>query len=168
MGISPSLQAWKGWKWMCESLSRVRLFATHGLQPTRLLCPWNSPGTNTGVCCHSLLQGIFPTQGSNPVSRLAGRFFTICATRDAFERGEEGVLVRWSQDLGSCSGPQWDSTGMNGLVSVHFQARDMKEKVQSGEVTGLGYFLKFALALWIEYFSYTLKKNYFLKKFTAF
>ena len=28
-------------------------------------CPWNSPGKNTGVGCHSLLQGIFPTQGSN-------------------------------------------------------------------------------------------------------
>ena len=28
--------------------------------------PWNPPGQNTGVGCHSLLQGIFPTQGSNP------------------------------------------------------------------------------------------------------
>ena len=35
----------------------------HGLQPTRLLCPWNSPGKNTGVGCHSLLQGIVLTQG---------------------------------------------------------------------------------------------------------
>jgi len=38
----------------------------HGLLPTQLLCPWNSPGKNTGVGCHALLQGIFPTQGSNP------------------------------------------------------------------------------------------------------
>ena len=38
----------------------------HGLQPTRLLCPWDSPGNSTGVDCHSLLQGIFPTPGSNP------------------------------------------------------------------------------------------------------
>ena len=38
----------------------------HWLYPTRLLCPWNSPGKNTGVGCHALLQGIFPTQGSNP------------------------------------------------------------------------------------------------------
>ena len=30
------------------------------------LWPWNSPGKNTGVGSHSLLQGIFPTQGSNP------------------------------------------------------------------------------------------------------
>ena len=37
----------------------------HGLQPARLLCPWDSPGNNTGVGCHSLVQGIFPTQASN-------------------------------------------------------------------------------------------------------
>ena len=35
----------------------------HGLQPARLLYPWNSPGKNTGINSHSLLQGIFPTQG---------------------------------------------------------------------------------------------------------
>ena len=34
--------------------------------PARFLCPRDSPGKNTGVGCHSLLQGIFPTQGSNP------------------------------------------------------------------------------------------------------
>ena len=38
----------------------------HGLQPTRLLYPWDSPVKNTSVGCHFLLQGIFPTQGSNP------------------------------------------------------------------------------------------------------
>ena len=31
-----------------------------------MVCPGNSPGKNTRVGCHSLLQGIFPTQGSNP------------------------------------------------------------------------------------------------------
>ena len=35
------------------------------LQPTRLLCPWDSPGKNAGVGCHALLQRIFPTQGLN-------------------------------------------------------------------------------------------------------
>ena len=38
----------------------------HGLQPASFLCPWNCPGKNTGVGCHSLLQGVFPTQRSNP------------------------------------------------------------------------------------------------------
>ena len=36
------------------------------LRPHELYSPWNSPGQNTGVGSLSLLQGIFPTQGSNP------------------------------------------------------------------------------------------------------
>ena len=32
----------------------------------RLLCPWNAACKNTGVGCHSLLQGILPNQGLNP------------------------------------------------------------------------------------------------------
>ena len=38
----------------------------HGLQPTRLLCPWDFEGKGTGVGCHFHLQETFPTQGSNP------------------------------------------------------------------------------------------------------
>ena len=44
-----------------------------GLEPTRLLCPWNALDKNTGVDSHSLLQGIFPTQGSN-LGLLLGRW----------------------------------------------------------------------------------------------
>ena len=36
------------------------------LQPHGLYSPWNSPGQNTGASSLSVLQGIFPTQGSNP------------------------------------------------------------------------------------------------------
>ena len=62
----------------CQSPSHVRVFATlWTVAPPRFLCPWDSPGKNTGVGCHSLLQGILPTQGSNPVSCIAGRFFTV-------------------------------------------------------------------------------------------
>ena len=38
----------------------------YGMQPARLLCPWDPPGKNTRVGCHAFLQGIFPTQGPNP------------------------------------------------------------------------------------------------------
>ena len=55
----------------------------HGLDPTRLLCPWNSPGKNSGVSCHFLLQGTFPTQGSNPGHQHCNRLFTNWATREA-------------------------------------------------------------------------------------
>ena len=39
---------------------------SNSLQPHELYSPWNSPGQNTGVGSHCLLQGIVPTQGSNP------------------------------------------------------------------------------------------------------
>ena len=41
-------------------------FPQQGLQPARLICPWHSPGKNTGVGGHSVLQGSFLTQGLNP------------------------------------------------------------------------------------------------------
>ena len=45
----------------------LTLFATlWTTQTARLLCPWGSPGKNTGVSCHTLLQGIFPTQRLHP------------------------------------------------------------------------------------------------------
>ena len=46
--------------------SPVRLFVTHGLQPARLLCPWDSLRKNIRVSCHVLLQGILSAQGLNP------------------------------------------------------------------------------------------------------
>ena len=71
----------------------------HGLQPTRRLCPWASPGKNTGVGCRFLLQGIFLTQGLNlglqhcrqilyhlshqgsPLDHLIVIFLSICLIR---------------------------------------------------------------------------------------
>ena len=52
---------------MCASCSVVSdSLRPRGLRPSRLLCPWDSPGKNTGVGCHFLLQAIFTTQGLNP------------------------------------------------------------------------------------------------------
>ena len=50
------------WSWSVVSNS----LWPHGLQSTRFLRPWDFPDKSTGVGCHFLLQGIFPTQGSNP------------------------------------------------------------------------------------------------------
>ena len=49
-----------------QLLSHVQLFATLQAVASRLLCPWDSPGKNTGVGCHFLLQGIFPNKELNP------------------------------------------------------------------------------------------------------
>ena len=52
------------WKWSHSVVSDS--LRPNGLLPTRLLRPWDFPGKNTGVGCHFLLKGIFPTQGLNP------------------------------------------------------------------------------------------------------
>ena len=60
---------WKNYS--CDSLSlslvpqSCPILWPHGLQPARLLCPWDSPGKNTGVGCHFILQGTFLTQVLN-------------------------------------------------------------------------------------------------------
>ena len=64
----------------CRSVvsNSLRLY---GLQPTRLLCPWNFLGKNSGSGCHFVLQGILPNPGIKPTSLaspgLAGGFFII-------------------------------------------------------------------------------------------
>ena len=55
----------------------------HELHPARLLCPWNSPGKNTGVGCCSLLQRIFSTQELNLGLEHCRGIFIVGATREA-------------------------------------------------------------------------------------
>ena len=65
---SPKSNNWCPFKKKFESISLSVMsdsLGPHGLQHIRLLCPWTSPGKNTGEGCHSLLQEIFPVQGWN-------------------------------------------------------------------------------------------------------
>ena len=62
--VSPTALAAAGRFFTTEPPGKPHILRPHGLQPTRL-CPGNSLGNNTGVDSHSVLQGIFPTQGSN-------------------------------------------------------------------------------------------------------
>ena len=71
-----------------ESVSHLVLLHSlgpHGLQPTRLLCPWNSPSKNTGVGCHFLLEGIFPTQVLNPCLLHCRQILYRCATCEVLQ-----------------------------------------------------------------------------------
>ena len=52
-------------EWVLSLFSRVQLFVTLWTVAHWLFCPGVSPGKNTQVGCHALLQGIFPNQGSN-------------------------------------------------------------------------------------------------------
>ena len=63
----------------------------YGLQPTRLLCPWDSPSKHTEVGCLALLQGTVPTQRSKLhllcLLHWQARFFTTSTTM--FQRRKE-------------------------------------------------------------------------------
>ena len=69
------------------------------LEPTRLFCPWDYPGKNTGVGYHFFLQGIFPTQGMNlcllhwqadslPLNHLSSVQFSLSAMSDSLRPHE--------------------------------------------------------------------------------
>ena len=63
------LQTMLQWTLLCmrayEAISVVSdSVRPYGLEPARILCPRHFPGKNTGVGCHALLLGVFPTQGS--------------------------------------------------------------------------------------------------------
>ena len=65
----------------------------HELYPARLLSPWNSPGKNTGVGCHSLLQGIFLSQGLNQ-GLLYCRQILYCLSHQT-ERGKVETVTNF-------------------------------------------------------------------------
>ena len=90
----------------------------HSLEPARLLCPWKYPGKNTGVGSHFLLQGSSWPRDLTHVSHIAGRFFTIWATREVSSpsitlpwsvtwtwwlTSKEKNIARWCQDGGVTS-----------------------------------------------------------------
>ena len=61
-----NLRAMTAFMFLNESESESCSVVSYSLRPRGLYSPWNSPGRNTGVGSCSLLQGIFPTEGSNP------------------------------------------------------------------------------------------------------
>ena len=74
--------------WMCAVTSVVSdSLWPYGPESARLLCPWDSPGKNSGMGSHALPQRIFPTQELNlhlfRLLALADRFFTTSETREA-------------------------------------------------------------------------------------
>ena len=69
--------------WVCtcaKSLQSCQTLRPYGLQPTRFLCPWDSPGKNTGVGCQCPPPAVLPKPGTKPTSltspALADGFLT--------------------------------------------------------------------------------------------
>ena len=96
----------------------------HGLQPARPLCPWDSPSKNTGVGCHSLRQGIFPTQGPN-LALLYCRWILHCLSHQGSPQCyavlclvAQSCLSLWDSAAHGLLCP-WDSPGQNTGVGCH-------------------------------------------------
>ena len=97
-----------------------------GLQPPRLFCLWTLPGKNTKVGCHFLLQGIFPTQGSN-LSFLcllhSRQILYHSATWEAKERYKSPSLWLSTNSYHSIvrrrRGADWPSQSRSGSSSVY-------------------------------------------------
>ena len=93
------------------------------LNYARFLCPWISPGKNTGVGSLFLLQGIFLTQDRTKVSPLAGGFFTIWATREPSRSPCKSLLTPtnkgWQnrEEDNSCSQPEGKQRQQGALTS---------------------------------------------------
>ena len=83
---------------LLSHFSHVRLCVTHRRQPTRLLCPWDSPGKNTGVGCHFLLQ-CMKVRSESEVSQLCP---TLSNSMDCSLPGSsiQGITIAFS---GRCS-----------------------------------------------------------------
>ena len=64
-------------KWSVSHSVMSDSWSSHSREPALLFCLWNSPGKNTGVGSHFRLQRIFPNQGLNRVSCMAGRFLNL-------------------------------------------------------------------------------------------
>ena len=110
---------WVNWK----SLTCVWLFAT----------PWNSPGQNTGVGSHSLLQGIFPTQGLNPGLPHCGWILYQLS-----HQGSPRILEWVAYPFSRGSSLPRTRTGVSCLVGGFFTSWAMREAHR----TGMGDFKK--------------------------
>ena len=147
----------------------------HGPQLTRLLCPWDFPGKNTGVGCHFLLQGIFPTQdwtcissvsctsrrilyhlGSTFNIRIVNKIIYILfggrAGGEGDDRGWDGCMASPTQWTWVCvdSGSWW-WTGRPGMVRF----MGLQSRTWLGNWTELNWRLQIQ---WV-YYTYNISQN---------
>ena len=115
-------------KWSCSVMSES--LRPHGwVACTRLFCPWDFLGKSTGVGCYFLLQGIFPTQGSNP-GLLHCRQMLYRLSHQGSHHGLYSSRNFPAQNTGVCSlffsrGPsqpsQWSNLGLQHCRQMLYQ-----------------------------------------------
>ena len=85
------------------------------LRPHGLYSPWNSPGQNTGMGSLFLLQGIFPTQGSNPGLPHCRRIL-----HQLSHKGRQGILEWVAYPFSSTSSQPRNRTGVSYMAGRFF------------------------------------------------
>ena len=123
-----------------------------GLGSARLLCPWDSPGKNTGVGCHSLFQGIFLTQESN-AGLLNCRQILYCLSYQGspFMRMDTIKKKQKTKTENRKYWPRWRKIGTCILLEMYVVAMESS--------MGLIQKQKFHLIVWFHFWVY-IKKNW--------
>ena len=107
--------------------SESRSVVSDSLPPNGLYSPWNSPGQNTGVGSHSLLQGIFPTQGSNPGLPHCRRILYQLS-----HKGSPRILEQVAYPFSTGSSQPRNQTGIFCIAGRFFTNWAMREEYWSG------------------------------------
>ena len=128
LSLLPSL--WSAISWGSESESRS--VVPNSLRPFGLYSPWDSPGQNTGVGSRSLLQGIFPTQGSNPgLPHCRWIFYQLS------HKGSLRILEWVAYPFSSGSSRPGNWTGISCIAGGFFTNWAMREaRAMNGEGNG--------------------------------
>ena len=139
--------------WVWESVSCSVMsdsLQPHGLQPAMLLCPWNSSGKNTGVDSHSLLQGIFLTQGWNPALPHCGHILHHLSHQVCSSSASENPIL-------------WTVHKMKHRQTSHRYIQDRKQKVGEEKLEKL--FILPAGWILTDFYDYLLKVIISYRKF---
>ena len=114
-----------GYVYMCIVVQL--LIVSDSLRPHGLHSPWNSPGNNTGVGSLSLLQGIFPTQGSNP-----GLPHCRWTVYQLSHKESPRILERVAYPFSSGSSWPRNRTGVSCIAGGFFTNWAMREALEEG------------------------------------
>ena len=106
-------------------------------EPTRLLCPWNSPGKNTVVGSRSLLQGIFPKQGLN-LDFLHWRQILYCLSHEGIYILNNAIFllicISWSHTAFGNQTPYYDQEVSSKFDHCHYHLFYFPESLHSNSI----------------------------------
>ena len=104
----------------------------YGLQPAKFLCPCDSPGKNTAVGCHALLQGVFLTQGWNP-GLLLGKWILYRLSHQGRPREISLLTLNQFRQLGLTGHTQAQGRLGNNLKVLKTMKLTFNKKVKLGK-----------------------------------